>query len=238
MKRSLSLILIGLSCAYIFSSCTSNKENTDSNNGDKRESISNRTTRDTSGIFIAFYYQDSVATQFRFYKEIDSMLKAKELDYQKELEKRYRAYQAYEADIQKRMNNNEITGYQLDEIRETAMQKQQSIQAYEQQRGGELQKESMEYQIAIMNKIAESGKEFSDKEGIDLLFFYQKGGQITYINNAYDVTDDFINFLNKREAELKTGVESEVEELKKKDKKDDPLKGGLESTGRGDGGLK
>lgn len=217
---------MGLSCALIISSCNPKQDNSESTDADNNEVVTNR-SKDTSGISIAFYYQDSVATKFRFYKAIDSMLKAKQLNYQKELESKYRAYQAYEADIQKRMDNGEITGYQLDDIRKTAAQKQQSIQVFEQQRGAALQKESMEYQVAIMNKISESGKEFSDKNGIDLLFFYQKGGQITFINDAYDVTDEFIGFLNKREAELKSGVESEVKELKKKDKlDDDPLSGG------------
>src|SRR5690554_8074098 len=95
------------------------------------------------------------------------------------------------------MQANEITGYQIEEIQQTAIQKQQSIQQFEQQRGAALQRESMEYQTALMSKIAEAGKEFSDKKNIDLLFFYQKGGQITFINNAYDVTEEFIQFLNK-----------------------------------------
>lgn len=227
MKQSLSLTFIGLCCALLISSCNSKQNDDTSKNGNDNEVTTSR-PKDTSGISIAFYYQDSVATQFRFYKEIDSMLKAKQLDYQKELEGKYRAYQAYEAGIQKRMDNGEITGYQLDDIRKTAAQKQQSIQTFEQQRGAALQKESMEYQVAIMNKISESGKEFSDKKGIDLLFFYQKGGQITFINNAYDITDDFIDFLNKREAELKSGVESEVKKLKNEDTLDDPLSGGLQ----------
>lgn len=235
MKHFFSLILMGLGCAFIISSCNSNQKNVEVNGSNNKKVNTNR-SKDTSGISMAFYYQDSVAIQFRFYKEIDSMLKAKELNFQKELEKKIRAYKVYEADIQKRMNNNEITGYQVDDIRQTAMKKQQSIQTYEQQRGAELQKESMEYQIAIMNKIAETGKEFSDKNGIDLLFFYQKGGQITYINNTYDVTKEFIGYLNQREAELKSGVEKEVKELKKKDNLEDPLGGGVEAMDKG--GLK
>jgi len=52
---------------------------------------------------------------------------------------------------------------------------------------------------------------------IDLLFFYQKGGQITFINNAYDVTDEFLSYLNKREEELMSGFKEEVEAMQKKD---------------------
>lgn len=171
----------------------------------------------TSEVKIAYYVQDSIATKFNFYREVDSMLKAKELNFQQELQRKIRAYQAFEADIQKRMDNNEITGYQLDGIQQTAMRKQQDIQQFQEQKGGALQMETFQYQTALMNKIAEAGKEFSKENGIDLLFFYQKGGQITFIHNAMDVTEAFISYLNQREAELKSGFEEEVQAIEQKD---------------------
>lgn len=213
MRQFFTYIAIGLSVGFMVSSCGSGDSQADSNMNDNAVVEKRNIGNDSTGIAMAFYYQDSIATQFRFYREVDSMLKAKELDFQKELERRIRAYQAYEADIQKRMERNEITGYQIEEIQQTALQKQQAIQSFEQQRGGEIQREIMQYQMALMNKISEAGKEFSNNKNIDLLFFYQKGGQITFINNAYDVTADFIDYLNKREDELKIGFEDELEQL-------------------------
>src|SRR5690554_5632462 len=219
MGQFFTYIAIGLSVGFMVSSCGSGDSQADSNMNDNAVVEKRNMGNDSTGIAMAFYYQDSIATQFRFYREVDSMLKAKELDFQKELERRIRAYQTYEADIQKRMEKNEITGYQIEEIQQVAMQKQQSIQQFEQQRGAALQKESLQYQTALMNKIAEAGREFSEKRDIDLLFFYQKGGQITFINNAYDVTDDFISYLNKREDQLMSDFEEEVEALEDEDLK-------------------
>lgn len=219
MKRYLSIAVLGLSSTFLISSCNS----TDSSNSVTAEVSTPVEKRQmgegASGIALAYYNQDSIASQFSFYKEIDSILKVKETNFQKELEAKYRAYQVYEADIQKKMANNEITGYQIEEIQQTAMQKQQTIQQFEQQRGAALQKESMDYQTALMNKISEAGKEFSKDKEIDLLFFYQKAGQITYINNAYDVTDEFISYLNKREKELMSGFKDDVKALKEEDSK-------------------
>ncbi|HLW38998.1 MAG TPA: OmpH family outer membrane protein [Brumimicrobium sp.] len=217
MRHFFSLIVVGFSLTLIISSCGNNNSQDETNTRDEVIVEKRNMGNDSTGIAMAFYYQDSIATQFRFYREVDSMLKAKELEFQKELERRIRSYQAYEADIQKRMERNEITGYQIEEIQQTAMQKQQAIQLFEQQRGGEIQREIMQYQMALMNKISESGKEFSNSKNIDLLFFYQKGGQITFINNAYDVTADFIDYLNKREDELKLGFEDELEGLEDAD---------------------
>ena len=211
MKKVVGLAFSMVAGLGLFTGCGETSgvnENDDSS--DKVEVSKRQMGDDSSGIAIAYYIQDSIATQFNFFREVDSMLKVKEIEFQKELESRIRAYQAYEADIQRRMEANEITGYQLEDIQKTAMQKQQSIQQFEQQRGAQLQKESFEYQTALMNKISEAGKEFSAMNNIDLLFFYQKGGQITYISKAFDVTEQFVSYLNKREDELMADFDEEV----------------------------
>lgn len=223
MNRFFSIVILGLSASLLTVSCNNNKANdatAEPKQTENEKSVESQGDKaSVSGVNIAYYNQDSIATRFRFYREIDSILREKELNFQKELEAKYRSYQAYEAGIQKKMENNEITGYQIEEIQQTAMQKQQSIQQFEQQRGAALQKESLKYQTALMNKIAEAGKEFSSSREIDMLLFYQKGGQITYINNAMNVTDDFINYLNKREDDLMSGFEDEVDALEDKDLK-------------------
>lgn len=211
MKKVVGLAFSMVAGLVLFTGCGETSgvnENDDSS--DKVEVSKHQVGDDSSGIAIAYYIQDSIATQFNFFREVDSMLKVKEIEFQKELESRIRAYQAYEADIQRRMEANEITGYQLEDIQKTAMQKQQSIQQFEQQRGAQLQKESFEYQTALMNKISEAGKEFSAMNNIDLLFFYQKGGQINYISKAFDVTEQFVSYLNKREDELMADFDEEV----------------------------
>lgn len=211
MKKVVGLAFSMVAGLVLFTGCGETSgvnENDDSS--DKVEVSKRQMGDDSSGIAIAYYIQDSIATQFNFFREVDSMLKVKEIEFQKELESRIRAYQAYEADIQRRMEANEITGYQLEDIQKTAMQKQQSIQQFEQQRGAQLQKESFEYQTVLMNKISEAGKEFSAMNNIDLLFFYQKGGQITYISKAFDVTEQFVSYLNKREDELMADFDEEV----------------------------
>jgi outer membrane protein len=219
MKRFLSITILVLSATFFMASCGSSSSNNEKSADEEvvKTVEKKQMGKGASGIAMAFYYQDSIATQFSFFKEIDSIMRVKELNFQKELEGKIRAYQAYEADIQKKMEANEITGYQIEEIQQNAMQKQQSIQQFEQQRGAALQRESMDYQNNLMSKIAEAGKEFADKKEIDLLFFYQKGGQITFISNAYDVTDEFISYLNKREDELMSGFQEEVEAMQNED---------------------
>lgn len=209
----LSLVIFPITL-LLATSCNSSTE--EETTGEEGTSVYHPKTvnRDSinGGLTIAYYHQDSIASGFNFYREIDSMLKEKESIFQRELRSKYENYQEYESKIRQRMDAGEITGYQLEDIQQEAMQKQEAIATFERQRGGELQQESLSYQTALMNKISEAGREFSEKNGIDLLFFYQKGGQITYISNAFDATSEFLQFLNQRENEIMTGVEEEMEE--------------------------
>lgn len=166
---------------------------------------------DSTGLVIAYYIQDSISSGFDFYRRIDSMLKAKESDFEKVLRGKYETYQRWEENISRRMGNNELTGFELEGLEKEAMQKQQEIANFERQRGGEIQRQVVEYTGALLNKITEAGREFSEENGIDMLFYYQKGGQITYISDAFNVTQQFINFLNRRESSLMDGFEEEVE---------------------------
>lgn len=206
--RTLNIFILGITLISTISSC-GNKTAADE---DGQIIVQRKVKSDsTDGLAIAYYVQDSIATGFNFYRSIDSMLRAEEKEFERQLRSRYENYQAYENKIRQRMEAGEITGYQLDEIQEEAMRKQESIANFERQRGGELQRESIKYQTALMNKISEAGREFSEKNGIDMLFFYQKGGQITYISNAFDVTEQFIKFLNNREKEIKEDFDADLD---------------------------
>lgn len=208
--NNLKLVTLSICVATIFTSCGDNTVSDDENQVVVQRKVKSDST---DGLAIAYYVQDSIATGFNFYRSIDSMLREDEKQFERQLRSKYENYQAYENKIRQRMEAGEITGYQLDEIQEEAMRKQEAIANFERQRGGELQRESMKYQSALMNKISEAGREFSEKNGIDMLFFYQKGGQITYISDAFDVTNEFIQFLNRREEEIKEDFDADLESI-------------------------
>lgn len=208
MKRLTIIGIVGITTLFFITACTSK------NSASTKDLKVKKTGKTDSSLAIAFYYQDSIATQFDFYREIDSIVKQKQLDFQNELQNKVVAFQKYQAEIQKRYNNNEITGYEIDDIKKEMAQKQQSIQTFRDQKGQALQTKVTKYTMVLSNKISAAAKTFSKENHIDLLLYYQKGGQITYINNAYDVTKEFISYLNNREKELRSGFKDAVDSVK------------------------
>lgn len=210
LKYPFVLVIVGLT--FLITSCNNTPNAADGD--DDNVSISKKMSNDSvSGIVIGYYIQDSISQGFNFYRKIDSILKSKEKEFEIAMRGKYESYQKFEETVRRKMEAGEITGFQLDELQREAVAKQESIANFERQRGGELQQESMEYTTVLMNKISEAGKEFSQEKGIDVLFFYQKGGQITYISDAMDVTKQFIKFLNKREDELMSSFEEDLENV-------------------------
>lgn len=200
MKFKMHIVLAILTSFVI--SCQNDKTEVKSDHVNNTQLNVKNFNTDSSQIVIAFYNQDSIAVGFDYYRKIDSTLKEKQKQFESALRSKYENYQKFEQSVSQRMQNGEITGMQLDELQKEAMSKQQAIALYEQQRGTELQEESIECTKALMNKISEAGKEFSEKKGIDIFYYYQKGGQITYISKGFDLTNEFIDFLNERENEL------------------------------------
>jgi len=215
-KYPIFAVAVGLTIAV--TSCNNAPAVETAESGDDTVTISKSMSNDSlTGTVIAYYIQDSISKGFNFYREIDSILKSQEKAFEISLRGKYESYQKFEDNVRRKMEANEITGMQLDELQREAVAKQEAIANYERQRGGELQQESMEYTNVLMNKISAAGREFAQERGIDLLFFYQKGGQINYISDAMDVTQQFINFLNKREDELMGGSEEDAEETEVSD---------------------
>ncbi|MGB0933679.1 MAG: OmpH family outer membrane protein [Lishizhenia sp.] len=182
--------------------CGENKKSTE-------KQVKEVQTVNANGLTIAYYEQDSIVTGFDYYRKIDSTLKVKETAFKAKLEKMYASYERYAMNAQKKAETGEISGFQLQDMQETIQRKQQEIAMTEQQEGGALQQETMEYTNSLAIKISEAGKEFAEANNIDMLYGYQKGGQITYISNAFDMTEEFISFLNKRDKEIIEGTDEE-----------------------------
>ena len=135
------------------------------------------------------------------------MLQAKKKSFETTLQSKYENYQKFQISVQKKIDNNEITGMEFDRLQKEDLAKREAIANFENQRGQELQLESLDYTTKLMNKISEAGKKFSKEHGIDILLFYQKGGQVIYFSDHLDVTNQFIKFLNKYQNELMDGEE-------------------------------
>ena len=192
MKISLYIIassLILLSCSY-----ESEKET---------ELVSsapvNTLEKDTSGLVIAFYFNDSLKEGFTYYKNIDEDVSRKNLAFQNELKRKTNNLETFVSKKGEEAQQGLLSENEILKIQQKAQRMEAELMQYQQQEGGQLEAEAMRKLTDINNKVISFGKKFSEENGIDLLMGYADGGQINYVNPSMDVTRAFIDFLNKEQ---------------------------------------
>ena len=158
--------------------------------------------KDTSGLVIAFYFNDSLKEGFTYYKEIDEEVSSKNLTFQNELQRMSKVYENFVTKKGAEAQQGFLSENEMMKVQQKAQQMEADIVQYQQREGAKLEAEVMKKLTAINNKVKSFGKKFSEANGIDLLMGYADGGQINYVNQSMDVTRSFIEYLNKEQKSI------------------------------------
>ena len=159
----------------------------------------NTLEKDTSGLVIAFYFNDSLKEGFTYYKNIDEDVSRKNLAFQTELQRKTNNLENFVSKKGAEAQQGLLSENEILKIQQKAQRMEAELMQYQQQEGAQLEAEVMRKLTDINNKVISFGKKFSEENGIDLLMGYADGGQINYVNPSMDVTRAFIDFLNKEQ---------------------------------------
>ena len=143
---------------------------------------------------IAFVYTDSVINNYDFFKEksVEITEKGKKLDL--DLQTRAKVFEEEVAMFQKTggsLSENQIRAKQ-DEL----MQKEQNLISYRDKLMKELSEDESKLLNVVYDQVHEYMKEYAEKNGIDLILSYTRGGAIWFAIDAMDVTKSVIERLN------------------------------------------
>ena len=159
----------------------------------------NALEKDTSGLVIAFYFNDSLKEGFTYYKNIDEDVSRKNLAFQNELKRKTNNLENFVSKKGAEAQQGLLSENEILKIQQKAQRMEAELMQYQQREGAQLEAEVMRKLTDINNKVISFGKKFSEENGIDLLMGYADGGQINYVNPSMDVTRSFIDFLNKEQ---------------------------------------
>jgi len=168
----------------------------------KENSTPKIVTRDMKGLKIAFYNSDSLKVTFEYFKKEEAIVTKKQTAFQNEVERRSKEYQNYIMKNNEKLRSGLLSENEQAQIQQRAQQMESDLMQYQQNEGARLEKETMEKLETISKKIEVFGKQFSEKNNIDILLIHGQGGQINFINSAMDVSKEFAAFLNEQQAEI------------------------------------
>lgn len=169
---------------------------------DKKETSTNVPVMRTNGLKIAYYNQDSLLEHFNYYKEMDSLVKKKQIKFQNELASREKALKSYIETNGKRAQAGQLSQNEIESIQMEAQRREQAFYQYQQTEGAKLEQETLDLLEVIGKKIEAAGKKYSEENEIDMLMIKSKGSQFNYINESMNVTRQFTEFVNDFQQEI------------------------------------
>jgi outer membrane protein len=193
-----SLAYIILLAPFLMISCTSKKP--------KESSVPKVVAHDSKGLTIVYYSNDSIKSNFLYYKEQDAIVTKKQQVFQAELERRTNELKGYIQRNSEKERSGLLSQNEVVQIQQKAQQMEQAVMQYQQVEGAKLEEETMKKLEEISKKIEALGKKYCELHHIDLMMIHGEGGQINYINPSMDVTKEFINFLNENQKSIEKDI--------------------------------
>jgi outer membrane protein len=188
------LVLFASIFGFIVLGCSDNKP--------KPSTTPSVDKRDMKGLKIAYYNSDTLKEQFVFFKEQDSLMTSKQKAFESELQRKQQEFEAFISKNEGMMKQGLLSENEQAALSQKAQAMQKQIMDFQQNQGQALEKEAIDKMTVIGNKVEKFAKEFSQKNKIDVLLIHGKGGQIGYIDTSMDVTKEFVNYLNEKQAEI------------------------------------
>ena len=183
--------------------------------------------KESKELKIAYIDMDSINSNYKFSKDVEAMLKAKEsaaqtalkakeASAQSSLKAKASAFQTRAAKFQSDFQSNKITSQAQYEKEQNALAKmQQDLQETEAKLSGDYQAEAAKLSEEYQNLLLEHSQAINDtsehflslygeEKGYDFIFGKSKAsGSVLYSKPSYDVTDEVITALNKRYEQYK-----------------------------------
>ena len=147
---------------------------------DKKASPTTAAEVQATGLPIALVRMDSVSSQYKYAQEVKAALEKDALEHQTRLQSKGAAIQKAAADFERRMRINAFVSAEAQQAELT-------------------QQLGMKQQLMLedmMKEIRAQLKEYN-KDGRYKLILTQVGDNVLYADEALDITDDFIKYLNE-----------------------------------------
>lgn len=188
------ITISAISSVMMFSSC---KSKTDVKQPSEQTEQEKTNGKDNSeGLRVAYYSVDSLNANYQLVKDVTADIEQKVKAETSKFEAEVKTFENWALGIQKKSQNQELSQNEEMKYAEQYQKRQMELAQKEQQIAAKIEEMQVTELTSATNRVNSFVKDYALKNGYDMVFQYQIGGQIIYINEAFDVTDDIINGLN------------------------------------------
>jgi len=196
------IVMVAMSTTLMFSACKSKNDIKTPSEETAQENTNKN--HNSAGLRVAYYSVDSLNANYELVKDVTADIEQKVKAETSKFEAEVKSFENWALGIQKKSQNQELSQNEEMKYAEQYQKRQMELAQKEQQIAATLEDMQIDELTRATNRINSFVKDYALKNGYDMIYQYQIGGQIIYINEAFDVTEDIINGLNE---EYKTTTE-------------------------------
>ncbi len=152
---------------------------------------------------IGYYNVDSLNEQYKLVKDVSAEIETKMKKMSSGFEAEVKSFEKWATDMEKKMKDGLLLSSEEKKFMEQFQKRQMELGEKEQKLSMQIQEMQSDNFIKATNRVNDFVKRYAQENGFDMIFQYQVGGQIVYINEAFDVTKDIISGLNKEYEDIK-----------------------------------
>ncbi len=148
---------------------------------------------------IAYVNVDSLLTHYDFAKDLNEALLRKQENSRANLTEKGRVLQAEMAEFQKKVENNAfLSRDRAESEQQRLMKKQQELQQLDQRLSSALMAEQQKMNEQLRDSVNAFLKEYNKEKGYHLILSNTAFDNVLYAKDAYNITQEVIEMLNKR----------------------------------------
>ncbi len=171
----------------------------ESSNQEKVSSVSDtlsvKKTGNDNGFNVAFIYGDSVNVKYQFLLDAEAELEAERKRIDRRLQNKLQEAEKRAAELQRQAPT--MTQTQMQEAQLEMQNLDLEMQRYQEKLGQDFRKRESELQLEYIDKVNAYLDEYNADGTYDMVLNFQQGGNLLWIKQAYNITDEIVKGLNE-----------------------------------------
>ncbi|MDD2438374.1 MAG: OmpH family outer membrane protein [Massilibacteroides sp.] len=154
---------------------------------------------ETDGLLpIAYVNVDSLLSNYSYSKDLNEVILRKQEDSRANINQKANTLRSDMQEFERKYKNNAfLTPQRAQEEQQRLLNKQQELQALDERLTQELMLEQQKLNQQLRDTIVSHLKVFNQTKGYQVIFSNTMGDNILLAGDAYDITSEFIGYLNK-----------------------------------------
>jgi outer membrane protein len=195
-----------IACASLLFLNACNETPVKEENSETSRMKADSTSVESSGLKVAFIYGDTVNAKYRFLLDAQDELEKEQKVIEERINRKLRKAEERAMELQKQAPT--MTQMQVQEAQLELQNLDIEIQQFQERLATDFRKREVELQAEYTDRVNKMLEKYNDDGTYDMILNFQPGGNLLWIKDSYDITEEVLSMLNEQyDADLNKAAE-------------------------------